>query len=155
MPNSYSPKYVEALWYEWWEKSGFFCPEHEFRRIPNEKFVMVIPPPNVTGNLHLGHALTNSIEDAITRWHRMNGRTTLWLPGCDHAGIATQVVVEKKLWRELKKTRHDLGRDAFIEEVWRWKEERGIEPDDSEASFSEIWVGALLERGAIGSKACR
>ncbi|CAH8658373.1 unnamed protein product [Dicrocoelium dendriticum] len=86
---------------------------------------MVIPPPNVTGTLHLGHALTNSIEDAITRWNRMSGRCTLWLPGCDHAGIATQVVVEKKLWREKKLTRHDLGRDAFIEEIWKWKEEKG------------------------------
>ncbi|TPP63048.1 Valyl-tRNA synthetase [Fasciola gigantica] len=120
MPTSYSPKYVEAFWYEWWENCGYFHPEH---KDSNEKFVMVIPPPNVTGNLHLGHALTNSIEDAITRWHRMSGRTTLWLPGCDHAGIATQVVVEKKLWRERKKTRHDLGREAFIQEVWRWKEE--------------------------------
>lgn len=78
---------------------------------------MVIPPPNVTGSLHLGHALTNAIEDAITRWHRMKGRTTLWVPGCDHAGIATQVVVEKKLWREEKLTRHDLGREQFVERV--------------------------------------
>ncbi|KAA0183726.1 Valyl-tRNA synthetase [Fasciolopsis buskii] len=120
MPTSYSPKYVEALWYEWWESCGFFHPKH---KNSDEKFVMVIPPPNVTGSLHLGHALTNSIEDAITRWHRMSGRTALWIPGCDHAGIATQVVVEKKLWREKKKTRHDLGREAFIQEVWRWKEE--------------------------------
>jgi valyl-tRNA synthetase len=86
---------------------------------------MVIPPPNVTGSLHLGHALTNAIEDAITRWHRMKGRTTLWVPGCDHAGIATQVVVEKKLWKEQKKTRHDLGREKFIEKIWQWREEKG------------------------------
>lgn len=86
---------------------------------------MVIPPPNVTGSLHLGHALTNAIEDAITRWHRMNGRTTLWVPGCDHAGIATQVVVEKKLWREKQLTRHDLGREEFIEKIWGWKNEKG------------------------------
>ncbi|VDP29588.1 unnamed protein product [Schistosoma mattheei] len=86
---------------------------------------MVIPPPNVTGVLHLGHALTNSIEDAITRWHRMNGKVTLWVPGCDHAGIATQVVVEKKLWREKNLTRHDIGRDEFVKEVWKWKEEKG------------------------------
>lgn len=86
---------------------------------------MVIPPPNVTGSLHLGHALTNAIEDAITRFNRMKGRTTLWVPGCDHAGIATQVVVEKKLWREEKLTRHDLGREKFIERVWQWKNEKG------------------------------
>lgn len=88
-------------------------------------FIMVIPPPNVTGSLHLGHALTNSIEDAITRWHRMKGKTTLWVPGCDHAGIATQVVVEKKLWREEKKSRHDLGREAFINKIWEWKNAKG------------------------------
>lgn len=89
------------------------------------QFVMVIPPPNVTGSLHLGHALTNSIEDAITRWHRMKGRTALWVPGCDHAGIATQVVVEKKLWREEKLSRHDLGREKFIEKIWEWRESKG------------------------------
>lgn len=92
---------------------------------PKGHFVMVIPPPNVTGSLHLGHALTNSIEDAITRWHRMKGKSALWVPGCDHAGIATQVVVEKKLWREEKISRHDIGREKFIEKVWEWKESKG------------------------------
>ncbi|XP_015600772.1 valine--tRNA ligase isoform X1 [Cephus cinctus] len=129
MPDAYSPKYVEAAWYSWWEKQGFFKPEYGRKTIsepnPKGKFVMVIPPPNVTGVLHLGHALTNAVEDAITRWNRMKGRTTLWNPGCDHAGIATQVVVEKKLWRDEKKTRHDLGREKFIEKVWDWKREKG------------------------------
>lgn len=92
---------------------------------PNGKFVMVIPPPNVTGSLHLGHGLTCAIQDSITRWHRMNGKTTLWIPGCDHAGIATQVVVEKKIWREEKRTRHDLGRQEFINKIWSWKNEKG------------------------------
>lgn len=127
MPDAYSPRYVEAAWYQWWEKQGFFKPEYNRKSIsePNPKgvFMMVIPPPNVTGSLHLGHALTNSIEDCITRWHRMKGKTTLWNPGCDHAGIATQVVVEKKIWREEGKTRHDLGREKFIEKVWDWKNE--------------------------------
>lgn len=86
---------------------------------------MVIPPPNVTGTLHLGHALTSAIQDSITRWNRMKGKVTLWAPGCDHAGIATQTVVEKKLQREKGLTRHDLGRDKFIEEVWKWKNEKG------------------------------
>lgn len=86
---------------------------------------MTIPPPNVTGSLHLGHALTSAIEDCITRWHRMNGVTTLWIPGSDHAGIATQVVVEKKIWRKEKKTRHDLGRENFIQKVWEWRNEKG------------------------------
>ncbi|KAG9472146.1 hypothetical protein GDO78_021153 [Eleutherodactylus coqui] len=129
MPDSYSPQYVEAAWYAWWEKEGFFKPEYGRKSIsePNPKgqFMMCIPPPNVTGSLHLGHALTNAIQDSLTRWHRMRGELTLWNPGCDHAGIATQVVVEKKLWREQKKTRHDLGRGRFIEEVWKWKGEKG------------------------------
>ncbi|XP_055600780.1 valine--tRNA ligase isoform X2 [Uranotaenia lowii] len=198
-PDAYSPQYVEAAWYSWWEKEGFFKPEYgqlpektiyvgrpgdlrwmiyhcwwtaeiaelrdvcfrarryaqrakndaerelrkavfrEKRRAYTQarkaskrkhnnskgQFVMVIPPPNVTGSLHLGHALTNAIEDCITRWHRMKGRTALWVPGCDHAGIATQVVVEKKLWREQKLTRHDLGREKFIEKIWQWRNEKG------------------------------
>lgn len=129
MPDAYSPKYVEAAWYAWWEKSGFFKPEYGNQDLSqvadNDKFVIVIPPPNVTGSLHVGHALTSAIEDSITRWNRMKGKLTLWNPGCDHAGIATQVVVEKKLWKEQQKRRHDLGRENFIKEVWKWKEQKG------------------------------
>ncbi|XP_014261778.1 valine--tRNA ligase [Cimex lectularius] len=129
MPDSYNPAYVEAGWYSWWEKEGFFKPEYGRKSIldenPNGKFVLIIPPPNVTGSLHLGHALTNAIQDALARWHRMRGLTTLWNPGCDHAGIATQVVVEKKLWRDEKKTRHDVGRENFIKKIWEWKNEKG------------------------------
>ncbi|KAK3767320.1 hypothetical protein RRG08_050870 [Elysia crispata] len=129
MPDAYSPQYVEAAWYDWWVKEGFFKPEYGGRDLkslkPEEKFVIVIPPPNVTGYLHLGHGLTNSVEDCLVRWHRMKGRAALWVPGCDHAGIATQVVVEKKLWREEKKTRHDLGREAFVQRIWQWKNEKG------------------------------
>ncbi|KAJ8287759.1 hypothetical protein COCON_G00004180 [Conger conger] len=122
-------KYVEAAWYPWWEKQGFFKPEYGRKSVsepnPRGMFMMCIPPPNVTGSLHLGHALTNAIQDCLTRWHRMRGETTLWNPGCDHAGIATQVVVEKKLKRERGLSRHDLGREAFLEEVWKWKNEKG------------------------------
>ncbi|XP_077066224.1 valine--tRNA ligase [Siphateles boraxobius] len=129
LPDSYSPQYVEAAWYSWWEKQGFFKPEYGRKNVsesnPRGVFMMCIPPPNVTGSLHLGHALTNAIQDSLTRWHRMRGETTLWNPGCDHAGIATQVVVEKKLMRERKLTRHDLGREKFIQEVWKWKNEKG------------------------------
>ncbi|GAB1864380.1 Valine--tRNA ligase [Camponotus japonicus] len=129
MPDTYSPQYVEATWYAWWEKEGFFKPEYGkkdiFKEDTKEKFVMIIPPPNVTGFLHLGHALTNAVEDTITRWNRMKGRMTLWNPGCDHAGIATQVVVEKQLWKEEKKTRHDIGREEFIKRIWQWKHEKG------------------------------
>jgi len=128
LPDAYSPQYVEAAWYSWWEKQGFFSPDYGREPgVPNPKgdFVMVIPPPNVTANLHLGHALTNAVEDAITRWHRMSGRSALWVPGCDHAGIATQVVVEKRLKREQNLTRHDLGREKFVEKVWEWKRQKG------------------------------
>uniref|UniRef100_A0A674MFM6 valine--tRNA ligase n=1 Tax=Takifugu rubripes TaxID=31033 RepID=A0A674MFM6_TAKRU len=127
LPDSYSPQYVEAAWYPWWEKQGFFKPEFGSigEQNPRGIFMMCIPPPNVTGSLHLGHALTNAIQDTLTRWHRMRCETTLWNPGCDHAGIATQVVVEKKLMREKGTSRHDLGREKFIEEVWKWKNEKG------------------------------
>ena len=133
LPDAYSPAYVEAAWYAWWEKEGFFKPEYKCGSIADavkkkqqdNVFMMVIPPPNVTGKLHLGHALTNAVQDAITRWHRMSGKIVLWNPGCDHAGIATQVVVEKKLFKEKKLTRHDLGREKFISKVYEWKEEYG------------------------------
>ncbi|KAK2844778.1 hypothetical protein Q5P01_011437 [Channa striata] len=129
LPDSYSPQYVEAAWYPWWEKQRFFKPEYGRKSVSEQNsrgiFMMCIPPPNVTGSLHLGHALTNAIQDCLTRWHRMRGETTLWNPGCDHAGIATQVVVEKKLMKERGLSRHDLGRENFIKEVWKWKNEKG------------------------------
>lgn len=128
MANEYIPKQVEAAWYSWWQQKKFFhADEKKVLANPEgqKKFVMMIPPPNVTGALHLGHALMLAIEDAISRWKRMSGYETLWLPGVDHAGIATQSVVEKQLWKKEKKTRHDLGRDAFIKTVWDWKDEYG------------------------------
>lgn len=117
----YQSKEVEAKWYELWESRGFFKPRIEQKKKP---YVIVIPPPNVTGILHMGHALNNSIQDILVRWHRMKGEPTLWVPGTDHAGIATQNVVEKKLSQQ-GKTRHQLGREKFLEEVWKWKEEHG------------------------------
>ncbi|KHJ86544.1 HEAT repeat protein, partial [Oesophagostomum dentatum] len=129
LPNVYDPSYVESDWYSWWEKQGFFKPEYGRKdsKAPNPKgnFTICIPPPNVTGTLHVGHALATTVEDTMTRWNRMKGKTTLFNPGCDHAGIATQVVVEKKLQREKGLSRHDLGRDRFIQEVWKWKHEKG------------------------------
>lgn len=131
---SYIPRQVEHSWYSYWEKNLFFKPEYDqleaklkgdTNGLNSDKFVMVIPPPNVTGTLHIGHALTCAIQDCLVRWSRMLGLTTLWVPGSDHAGIATQVVVEKKIQREQNKTRYDLGRDAFIQEVWKWKNEKG------------------------------
>ena len=124
-PSSYHPSYVESAWQLYWERRGFYKAQASSRNTEeNGKFVMVIPPPNVTGSLHLGHALTIAIEDTITRWHRMQGKTTLWIPGTDHAGIATQSVVEKRLKKE-GLTRHSLGREKFVERVWDWKNEYG------------------------------
>ncbi|XRB00211.1 valyl-tRNA synthetase [Pycnococcus provasolii] len=122
MLKGYNPNIVEATWYSWWEKKGFFRGDNKTKRKP---YVIVIPPPNVTGSLHLGHALTNSIQDTVIRYKRMCGFEALWIPGTDHAGIATQTVVEKKLKKERGQTRHDLGREPFVKEVWKWKEEYG------------------------------
>src|SRR3989338_1688262 len=121
LPPRYDSKAVEKKWYEKWEKSGYFTPSIDSSKKP---FTIVIPPPNVTGILHMGHALNNTIQDILIRWHRMKSDPTLWVPGVDHAGIATQNVVEKKLAKE-GKTRHQLGREKFIETVWKWKEEHG------------------------------
>ncbi|CAG9465555.1 unnamed protein product [Pedinophyceae sp. YPF-701] len=122
MPKGYNPRLVEAKWYDWWEKQGYFKPDMASDKPP---FTIVIPPPNVTGALHIGHALTNSIQDTIVRWRRMCGYNALWVPGTDHAGIATQTIVEKTLMREQGVTRHDLGREKFVEKVWEWKKDYG------------------------------
>jgi valyl-tRNA synthetase len=126
-PPAYQPAFVESAWQSWWEKEGMYRPDMTAasNASQDEKFVMVIPPPNVTGSLHLGHALTNAVEDTLTRWHRMNGKVTLWVPGTDHAGIATQSVVEKRLKKEENLSRHDLGREPFVKKVWEWKETYG------------------------------
>jgi valyl-tRNA synthetase len=123
--KAYIPTVVESAWYAWWEKEGFFKPELTADGNVKEEgmFEIPMPPPNVTGALHMGHAITNALQDTMVRWNRMQGKSTLWVPGCDHAGIATQTVVENMLWRREKKTRHDLGRKEFIEKVWEWKGE--------------------------------
>lgn len=121
MNPTYDPAAVEAKWYEIWESSGVFAPEHN---PDGEPFCIVLPPPNVTGVLHMGHALDHTIPDVIVRRKRMQGYRTLWLPGTDHAGIATQNVVERQLEDE-GLDRHDLGREAFIEQVWQWKARSG------------------------------
>ncbi len=119
--DRYEPAAVEARWYPIWEKHGYFRPEVPSRKKP---FSIVIPPPNVTGSLHMGHALDNSLQDIVVRMKRMDGFNTLWQPGTDHAGIATQVVVERQLAAEGKK-KDELGREAFVKRVWQWKEESG------------------------------
>lgn len=121
MPTKYDPKQVESKWYDVWESKGFFRPDPDAE---GEPFSVVIPPPNVTGSLHMGHALNTTLQDVLVRWRRMQGRQTMWIPGTDHAGIATQHVVEEELAKE-GSSRHDLGRDAFVDKVWEWKEKYG------------------------------
>ncbi|KAF2869575.1 valyl-tRNA synthetase [Massariosphaeria phaeospora] len=123
--KAYNPKAVESGWDSWWEKEGFFKPEltPEGKVKEAGSFVIPIPPPNVTGKLHCGHALATALQDVLIRWHRMRGFSTLYVPGCDHAGIATQSVVEKMLWRREKQTRYDLGRAKFLEKTMEWKDE--------------------------------
>ncbi len=123
LPTKYNPKEIEDKWYRFWEEGNFFHCEPD----PDKKpYTIVIPPPNVTGVLHMGHALNNILQDILIRWRRMQGFNTLWMPGTDHAGIATQNVVERKLAKK-GTNRHELGREKFIEEVWRWKKEYGSE----------------------------
>ncbi len=120
MDKTFQPGKIEAHWGKAWEDKGYFRPSGE-----GDSYCIMIPPPNVTGSLHMGHAFQDSIMDALTRYQRMKGRNTLWQVGTDHAGIATQMVVERKLAHEENKTRHDLGREKFLEKVWDWKAESG------------------------------
>ncbi len=121
IPTRYNPKEAEEKWYKFWEEKGCFHASANPRKKP---FSIVIPPPNVTGILHMGHALNNTIQDILIRYHRGKGEEALWIPGTDHAGIATQNVVEKSIAKE-GKTRQELGREKFIQRVWRWREEYG------------------------------
>jgi len=122
LDKGYEPANVEAHWARWWEEQGFFRSADVSDKPP---FSMVQPPPNVTGSLHIGHALTATMEDVLARWKRMSGFNVCWLPGIDHAGIATQMVVERELLKTEKKSRHDLGREEFLRRVWAWKEAQG------------------------------
>src|ERR1700681_4722436 len=121
LDKTYRPAEVEAKFYAIWEASGAFAADPGSAAPP---YTIMMPPPNVTGSLHMGHAFTFTLQDILIRYHRMKGRDALWQPGTDHAGIATQMVVERQL--ELEQTsRHKLGRDAFIDRVWRWRAESG------------------------------
>jgi valyl-tRNA synthetase len=124
LPKRYQPSQVEGKLYRFWEEGGFFHAPLGSRDTPS--FSVVIPPPNITGRLHMGHALNNTLQDIVIRYHRMLGEPTCWFPGTDHAGIATQNVVEKELARE-ELSRHGIGREAFVERVWQWKAKYGSE----------------------------
>ena len=129
MEKTYNPQAIETKWYETWENNGYFNADQRCEYTDKsanketgcENFCIMIPPPNVTGRLHMGHAFQDTIMDAMVRYHRMKGDNTLWQVGTDHAGIATQNVVERELAKE-GLTRHDLGREKFIERTWEWKE---------------------------------
>ncbi len=121
LSKNYEPRQAEERWYAYWLENHFFHAEDKSEKPP---FAIVIPPPNVTGILHMGHALNNTLQDIIIRYKRMQGFNALWMPGTDHAGIATQNVVEQELARE-GISRHDLGREKFIERVWEWRSKYG------------------------------
>jgi len=122
VPKRYDPKAIEKQWYDYWTGHKLF---ETFPDPDKKSFTIMMPPPNVTGRLHMGHALQGSVQDALIRIKRMQGYEALWLPGTDHAGIATQNVVEKNLKQNEGRTRHDVGRDEFIDKVWEWKDEYG------------------------------
>ncbi len=118
LPKTYDPKESQTKWLALWEERGYFHSTPDGRK----PFTIVIPPPNVTGALHMGHALNSTLQDVLIRWRRMQGYNALWIPGTDHAGIATQAVVEKLIFAQEKKTRHDLGRDELVKRIWQWKD---------------------------------
>ncbi len=119
LPKSYDPKEIESKWYKFWQQNAFFHAEASSDKPP---YAIVIPPPNITGSLHIGHALDNTLQDCLIRWRRMQGYNTLWMPGTDHAGIVTELIMERKLVEE-GTSRNDLGREKFIERMWQWKDE--------------------------------
>ncbi|MCS7272340.1 MAG: class I tRNA ligase family protein, partial [Gemmataceae bacterium] len=119
LPKTYDPKAAQQRWLEFWEQRGYFHSDPDPQRRP---FTIVIPPPNVTGALHMGHALNNTLQDVLIRWRRMQGYNALWIPGTDHAGIATQSVVERLIYQQEKKTRHELGREELVRRIWQWKD---------------------------------
>jgi valyl-tRNA synthetase len=120
LPKQYDPREAQSRWYAFWLEKGYF---HANPASDKPPYTIVIPPPNVTGALHLGHALNNTIQDVLIRWKRMQGYDALWMPGTDHAGIATQAVVERRILEEEKKTRHEIGREALVGRIWAWKDE--------------------------------
>jgi valyl-tRNA synthetase len=122
LPKAYEPQAIEPRWYDEWMVRGYF---HADASAPKAPFAIVIPPPNVTGSLHMGHALGVTIEDIFTRWKRMAAYNAMWLPGTDHAGIATQMVVERELRAKEQKSRHDIGREEFVKRIWTWRETTG------------------------------
>jgi valyl-tRNA synthetase len=154
LPKHYDPREAQERWLRFWNERGFFHARPDPNRQP---FCIVIPPPNVTGALHLGHALNNTLQDVLVRWRRMQGYNTLWMPGTDHAGIATQAVVERRLRDEEKKTRHDLGREELVKRIWQWKDqyEKRILGQLSELGCSCDWQRTRFTLDPVCARAVR
>ncbi len=153
IPRAYEPGKIEEKWYNFWLEQGYFTPKIDPEKKP---FVIIMPPPNVTGELHLGHALTDTLEDIMVRWHRMKGEPTLWLPGADHAGIATQVVIEQQL-AQRGQTKDDIGRENFTKLAWEWANERreGIRQQHQMLGASCDWTRECFTLDKAPSKAVR
>ena len=143
LPKVYEPQEVEARVYETWEKNGCFKGHRDPKKKP---FTIVMPPPNVTGQLHMGHAMDDSLQDMLIRYKRMQGYAALYLPGSDHAGIATQVKVEEELRKNEGLSRYDLGREKFLERVWDWKAKYGarIVQQQKKLGISADWELSLI-----------
>src|SRR5712672_2866710 len=120
LPKQYDPQSAQERWLRFWDEKGYFHSEPDPGRRPS---TIVIPPPNVTGALHMGHALNNTLQDVLVRWRRMQGYKTLWMPGTDHAGIATQAMVEERVREEEGKSRRDIGREELVKRIWQWKDQ--------------------------------
>src|SRR3954469_14169252 len=138
LPKQYDPLEVEQRWIRFWIENGFF---HADETSPTVPYSITLPPPNVTGSLHMGHALGSSLQDILIRWKRMQGSNAMWMPGIDHASIAVDVVVERDPKRRENKTRFDLGREKFLERAWAWKEKSGnrISEQEKLMGFSLDW----------------
>jgi valyl-tRNA synthetase len=154
LPKQYDPHDAQTRWLQLWSERGYFHSRPDPSRQP---FTIVVPPPNVTGALHLGHALNNILQDVLIRWRRMQGFNALWMPGTDHAGIATQAVVERRLREEEGKTRHDLGREELVKRIWQWKDqyEARILRQLRELGGSCDWERTRFTLDAICAKAVR
>ena len=140
LPSQYDHAAAQQKWYPYWEQQGYFHAEADDPRPP---FTIVIPPPNVTGALHLGHALNNTLQDILCRMKRMQGFNVLWMPGTDHAGIATQAVVERRLLEDEGLSRHELGRQGLVERIWKWKDQ-----------YERRILGQLKQLGPGGRRGC-
>ena len=154
LPKVYEPQQVESRIYEMWERGGYFRPAN---RAGAKSFTIVMPPPNVTGQLHIGHAMDDTMQDTLIRFKRMQGYNALYLPGVDHAGIATQIKVEEVLRKEEGKTRYDLGREKFLERVWDWKRQYGsrIVTQQKKLGISCDWERSRFTMDEGCSKAVR